>query len=219
MKCSIIVPGHNEEEYIGRFLQKLRNLELPIVCVDDGSSDRTLAIAKNYATYTLSHAINLGKGAAMKTGAEFAFEKLGMDAVIFMDADDQHDPKEIPKFIKALQTSDVVFGVRTMGGETPLLRFLGNKLVSVLLNLLFGSYIPDIPSGYKALTKKGYQIASWKSLGYEVETEIAMRVARSKARFVTVAIESIYHDTDKGMTLLDAVRICLSLLEWRLELW
>ncbi len=100
----------------------------------------------------------------------------------------------------------------------PLTRFLGNKMVSVLLNFLFGGYIADIPSGYKGMTKKAFKLVKWTSSGYEVETEIAVRIAKSKIRHTQIEIKSIYHDTDKGMTLLDGIHIATSLLQWRLGL-
>ncbi|MEP7167015.1 MAG: glycosyltransferase family 2 protein [Candidatus Woesebacteria bacterium] len=218
MNITVVIPGLNEKQYLARVLKKVRKFSPHIVYVDDGSSDGSPEIARKFTPHILSHEVNLGKGASMRTGAEYAFSKLKVDAVIFMDADDQHDPKEIPKFKEKLLEADVVFGVRSMGASMPLIRFLGNKGASVLLNMLYGGYIPDIPSGYKALTNRGYESVKWKSTGYEVETEIAMRVAKEKVPFTTVEIESIYHDTDKGMTALDALHICRCLVEWRIGL-
>ncbi len=212
----VIVPGFNEETYIDTVLLKIGKETSNIIYVDDGSSDQSVFIAKKRAKHVLAHQTNLGKGAALKTGCEFAFETLQAKAVIFMDADDQHDPKEIPKFIFELTRYDMVFGVRKLDAAMPVLKFLQNKGASILLNLLYGGYIPDIPSGYKAMTKKGYQKVRWKSPGYEVETEIAMRVAKEKVSFTTIDIETIYHDSDKGMTMLDALHICSCLIQWRL---
>lgn len=218
MRTFVVIPGHNEERYIETVLQKVKAFHLDIIFVDDGSTDQTHRLSERHSVHVLRHETNLGKGAAMRTGAEYAFSKLAADAVIFMDADDQHDPKEIQSFLKALEKFDVVFGVRKMNADMPLMRFLGNKAASVLLNLLYGGYIPDIPSGYKAMTKKGYEKVRWNSTGYEVETEIAMRVAKARVPYTVVEIESIYHDIDKGMNALDALHICLCLVEWRLGL-
>lgn len=218
MNVFIIIPGHNEQEYVSTVLKKVKAIHPQIIFVDDGSSDQTATLAREHTKHVLVHETNLGKGAALKTGCEYAFSALEADAVIFMDADDQHDPKEIPKFIAQLKDFDVVFGVRKMGANMPLSRFLGNKFASVLLNLLYGGYIPDIPSGYKALTRKGYKTVKWKSSGYEVETEIAMRVTKEHVPYAVIEIEAIYHDTDKGMTLIDGIHICRCLLEWKVGL-
>jgi glycosyltransferase involved in cell wall biosynthesis len=213
-----LVPAHNEATYLPKVLKKLQKITENIIIIDDGSNDQTSQVAKRFTSHVLMHETNLGKGAALKTGCEYAFYKLKAHAVIFLDADDQHDPKEIPLFIKALKEKDVIFGVRSMGVNMPLLRYLWNKMISVMVNILFGMYIPDIPSGYKAMTKKGYKQVNWNSRGYEVEAEIAVHAALHSVRFGTVPIETIYHDEDKGMTFLDGLRIAFSLVRWRFNL-
>lgn len=218
MNVAVIIPGFNEEKYIGSVVRKTKKIHDLVVYVDDGSSDASAKRAEENGALVISHEVNLGKGAAMKTGADYAFENLNADAVIFMDADDQHDPREITKFVQALHKSGAVFGVRNQGASMPLLRYMGNKLASVSLNLLFGGYVDDIPSGYKAFSRDAYSKIRWKSMGYEVETEIAVRVLGKKISHTSVDIDAIYHDTDKGMTLLDAIHICTCILQWRLGL-
>lgn len=216
----VIIPGLNEEKYLASVLKKVLQFTPNVVFVDDGSSDKTSTIAHKYLEHVLIHQINLGKGAALKTGCEYAFKQLQAGAVIFMDSDDQHDPKEIQRFVKAFaEGNEVVFGVRKFSSASmPILRFLGNKSISVLINVLYGSYVPDIPSGYKGLTKKAYQAVRWTSLGYEVETEIAAKVAKAKIPYKVLEIETIYHDTEKGMNGIEALKILLSLLQWRIGL-
>jgi glycosyltransferase involved in cell wall biosynthesis len=219
MNIFVIIPGFNEQTYLGKVLDKVTKLVgKKVIYVDDGSTDSSAKVASKYTSHVLVHETNLGKGAALLTGCEYAFHSLKADAVIFMDSDDQHDAEHLPEFIALLNKYDVVFGVRNLGANMPLLRFLGNKFASVLLNVLYGAYIADIPSGYKALTHKAFKKVKWKSSGYEVETEIAVRVAQHKIPFGIVEIKSIYHDTDKGMTLIDALHITFSLLQWRIGL-
>jgi len=211
----VIIPGFNEARYLTKVLDKTIKFHRNIIFVDDGSSDNTASIASKKIKQVLVHDVNLGKGAALKTGCDYAFSHLKAKAVILMDSDNQHDPKEIKNFIKTLnQGYDVVLGVRIYTGTMPLVRFLGNKFSSVLINLLFGTYFSDIPSGYKALTKKAYSKINWSSQGYEVETEIAVKIARNKLKFKEIPISTIYHDHDKGFTLLDALRILLKLPQW-----
>lgn len=211
----VVIPTYNEEKYIKDVLKNTLSHHKQIVVVDDGSTDSSLKIIKKLAPHTLSHEINLGKGAAMKTGAEYAFKVLKAEAVIFMDSDGQHDPQEIRVFIKELENGySAVLGVRAFKADMPLVRFLGNKFSSVLINLLFGRYYQDIPSGYKALSKSAYNKIKWTSQGYEVETEIAVRLAKKKIKFKEIPIKTIYHDTDKGFTILDAFRILIKLPQW-----
>lgn len=212
------MPGYNEEKYLGRVLKKLKAVTNNIVFIDDGSTDKTAEIAQKNITHVLVHKVNLGKGAAMKTGCEYAFDQLSAKAVIFMDSDDQHDPQQLKLFFSELKKgSQVIFGVRKFSAERmPLSRFLGNKLFSALVTVLFHQYIPDIPSGFKALTKKAYHLVKWSSQGYEVEMEIAVKVAKSNIPFSTVEIETIYHDIEKGMNILDGLGVVMRLFQWRL---
>lgn len=215
MKIYIVVPAYNESRYIGRFLAKLTSVTKNIVVIDDGSSDDTTKVAKKSGVKVLTHMTNLGKGSALKTGCEYVFTKLGADAVIIMDGDDQHDVTDINKFVLTLnQGSQIVLGVRTLDSRMPLTRLLGNRFTSVLINILFGVYISDVPSGFKAMTKKAYHQLSWYSSGYEVETEIAVRLAKQKINFVEIPIKTIYHDKEYGFNLIDAARIIIKIPYW-----
>lgn len=215
MKIIIIVPAYNESRYIGKFLDELLLVTKQIVVVDDGSTDKTLAIAKSKGVICLTHLVNLGKGAALKTGCDYAFKKLGAEGVIIMDGDDQHAVEDIKYFEKELnQGAAVVHGVRKMDAKMPLMRILGNKSISILINLLFGRYIADIPSGFKGFTKTAYSQIKWYSPGYEVETEIAVRIAKNKLKYVEVPISTLYHDKDYGFNLLDAWRILIKIPFW-----
>lgn len=215
MKNWIIIPVYNESKYIKRVITNVLKYTKNIIVVDDGSSDSTAIKASKILPDVLIHDVNLGKGAAMKTGAEYAFSHKKADSVIFLDGDDQHDPHEIKRFLSELKKgSQVVFGVRHFRANMPLVRFLGNKFASVIINIILGSYFPDIPSGYKAMTKKAFKKIDWTSAGYEVETEIAVKVARHKITYSEIPIPTIYHDTDKGFTILDALRILVKLPQW-----
>lgn len=214
----VIIPGMNEEKYVATVLKKVRLQTNNIIFVDDGSKDKTASIAKKYTDHVLSHSVNLGKGAALKTGCEYAFKTLKADAVVFMDSDDQHDPTELPLFFKELQNNSVVFGVRAFDDKMPLIRIMGNRIASVLIYFLFGSYIPDIPSGFKAMTANAYKQLAWNSSDYAVEMEIAAKTAKYKKRFAVVQIKTIYHDLERGMTILDTLRMITKILSWRISL-
>lgn len=215
----IVIPGYNEEKYIVEVIRKVKEFTPNIIFVDDGSSDNTVELAKKEIEHVLVHKVNLGKGSALKTGCEYAFDVLNADAVVVMDADDQHDPAELPEFIKALADgAEVVLGVRAVDSSMPQVRRLGNKFLSGLVKLLFGVYIPDILSGYKAFTKKSYKFLSWTSQQYGVEAELAIRIAKFKVPFKKVKIKTIYHDFDRGMTMLDSLEIIVQIISWRLFL-
>src|SRR3989338_10186296 len=111
MGCFVIIPAYNEQELIGKVIKGAKEYSNNIIVVDDGSKDNTYENAKSSRVIVLKHTVNLGKGAALKTGCEYAFQN-GADKVIVMDADTQHDPKEIPKFLEAMENNDLVLGIR-----------------------------------------------------------------------------------------------------------
>lgn len=217
-KIAIVLPAFNEEKRIKEVLLSLRKFNLLIIVVDDGSTDNTYLVSKRHCKAVLRHRINLGKGAALKTGTEAAF-LLGATAVVIMDSDGQHKTTDIPKFIDALSSgkTDVVFGSRNMGMGVPFVRFTGNKAASVLISLLFGIYVSDLICGFRAFTKKAYQKIAWQSLGYGVETEMVIKTGQANLRHLEVPVETVYHDKFKGVTILDALGILFSVFKWRLS--
>ena len=217
MKILIVVPAFNEEKRIGAILSDLKKARQKIIVVDDGSKDRTAQIAKRYTPYVFRHRVNLGKGAALKTGAEFAF-KNEADAVVFMDSDGQHKVKDLPEFIKALEDGyEVVFGSRNLNFGVPLVRYMGNKMASLFVSLLFGIYASDLLCGYRAITKKAFKKMNWESTGYSIETEMVVRTKQLGLKHCEVPVETVYYDKVKGVTILDAFGIFFQVLKWRIE--
>lgn len=214
MKIVVVVPAFNESRYIGRFLDSLLTITKNVVVVNDGSRDKTQEIVESRRVKCLTHMVNLGKGSALKTGCDYAFVH-GADAVIIMDGDGQHSTSDLVQFTRALKSgSEIVLGVRSMDAKMPLARMLGNKGLSIIINLFFHQYITDIPSGYKAFTKRAYRQLLWHSSGYEVEAELAVRIAKSKLPYVEVPISTVYHDKDYGFNLLDAWGILIKIPYW-----
>lgn len=213
----IIVPAYNEAAFIADVLRQLNAKKIPYVVIDDGSTDTTYKIAQKHASHVLRHRVNLGKGAALRTGCEYAFSHLRADAVIFMDSDAQHDIDELDSFIREIRAgAPLVLGVRSFDTRMPLIRIVGNRLASVLVYLFFGSYVPDIPSGYKAMTKKTYRKLALTSRDYDIELEIAVKTARYRIPFATVSIETIYHaNMNRGFQILDTIKMLFRLILWR----
>lgn len=215
----IVIPAFNEDRYLAKVLQKIRKQHERVIVVSDGSTDRTSEIAKSEKVHLLEHRINLGKGAAIKTGCDYAFGVLKAKAVILMDADDQHDAAEIQKFTsKILDGSELIFGVRDIYTSMPFFKKLANLGLSHLVSILFGSFVPDIPSGFRGISKNVWKKLDCQATGYEIETEMAVKVAKEKINFDTVCITTIYHDMNKGMTFLDALKLISPIINWRLDI-
>lgn len=216
MKTYVVIPAYNEAKRIGPVLSALSEIKLPVVVVDDGSRDNTFEEASGYGFTVLRHKVNQGKGAALKTGCEAAF-LLGAKAVVMMDADGQHKVEDLPKFLEALETGkyDIIFGSRNLSLGVPLVRYVGNKLASILIAFLYGIYVSDLVCGFRAFTKRSYEKIIWDSSGYGIETEMVVKAGKSRLKGCEVQIETIYYDKFKGVTILDALGILFTVLKWR----
>jgi glycosyltransferase involved in cell wall biosynthesis len=211
----VVVPVYNEEKRLLGFLRKLKKETKQILLVDDGSTDKTTKIIRKEKLRPILHAINLGKGAAMKTGAETAW-KLGVNKVIYLDGDGQHDPKIIPAILEKLDKGyDMVFTARKMSRKIPLIRYLGNKIGTGLINIFFGINRSDPFCGCFGMSKIAYQLIKWNSQNYEVETEIVARLSKRDIRYTEIPISTVYLDKYKGITVLDALKILISIPKFK----
>jgi len=217
-KIFIVIPAYNEAQRIGKVLEGAKSYASRTIIVDDGSRDATYsAIRENFSeVIALRHKINLGKGAALKTGCDAAV-KLGADIIVVMDADGQHNPEDIPRFTEAIQSGnlDIVFGVRHIGREMPLASFLGNKFLTVMINFMFNIFINDTQSGFRAFTKESYEKIRWDASDYAMETEMIVNAGQAELRYGEVDIATIYHDKYKGTTPLDGIVIFFKMLKWK----
>lgn len=215
----VIIPAFNEGDRIESVLREVLRYTPHVVVVDDGSQDSNLQQLKVLfpQIFFIRHSINLGKGAAMKTGCEVALQN-GADILMMMDADGQHEASDIPRFIEKFNDGkiDIVFGARTIGKDMPLLLFLGNKFLSICVNLLFRIFISDTQSGFRAFRASVYKDIEWMSQDYSVETEMIANAAKHHLKYAEVDIQTIYHDKYKGTTPLDGIKIFFQILKWRL---
>ena len=219
MKTFVIVPVYNEEFRVIRLVKKILSIvKNKIIIVDDGSTDNSLemikkAFDKNRRIVILSHIFNLGKGAAMKTGVKMAF-KAGGEAVIFIDSDGQHKPKDLNVFNDKLKSYPLVFGYRDLNDEMPLIRKFGNEISKSIVNKLFHINRKDFLCGFWGFKKEVYKKIKWKSNRYGVETEVATKLGKNKLSFCEVKIDTIYIDKYKGVTIFDAFRILSKIPFW-----
>lgn len=219
MKSTIVVPVYNEGERALKTVKEIiKRHKGQVVVINDGSTDNSLQFLTkefkgNSQVKVLNHIINLGKGAAMKTGAEYAFSK-GAQAVLFLDADGQHNPKYIGKFKRRLLEYPIVFGYRMMNRKMPLIRKYGNIFAANLVRMLFGIKKKDLLSGYLGFRREVYEKIKWSSPRYGIETEMATRVGKNKIPFCEIKIDTIYIDKYKGVTILDALKILVQIPFW-----
>lgn len=150
MKLSIIIPAKNEAASIGDVVGKIRS-EFPraeVIVVDDGSNDRTARLAEEKGARVVSHPQSLGNGAAVKAGARAAQGEI----LVFLDADGQHDPADIPRLLEKLDEGyEMVVGARSASSHANVGRLAANGVYNVIASMITDKRIPDLTSGFRAV--------------------------------------------------------------------
>ena len=147
---SIILPAKNEEGAVGATVSGIRSSfpDAQIIVVNDGSTDQTAELAQTAGAEVVSHPYSKGNGAAIKTGARHATG----DIIVFMDADGQHDPADIPRFLAQMAKGyDMVVGARQAGSQASVGRGLANGFYNRLASWMTGQKIEDLTSGFRAV--------------------------------------------------------------------
>jgi len=211
----LIIPAHNEEERIIQVINESKRHIDNIIVVDDGSLDNTTQKARYCKVKVLEHKVNLGKGAALKTGCDYALSK-GAEKIVVIDADGQHDPKEIPKFLSALKEKDIIFSYRKQNEKMPTVLRFGNWFINNSINKLFDIKVKDSQCGYRAFTTNTYKKIRWDASDYYMETEMIIKSRKNKLNYGQLPIETIYADKYKGTTVFDGIKIVTSMFLWRL---
>lgn len=192
-ELSIIVPVYNERGFIATAIELIKQCGYPvqIVVVDDGSTDGTREILRPLEGITLiEHDRNRGKGAAVRS----ALTSVAGDVIIIQDADLEYDPRDYQKLLKPIidGIADVVYGTRFGGGSAHRVLFfwhmLGNKLLTLLSNMLTNLNLTDVETGYKAFTKDVAKRLVIREDRFGFEPEFTARVAQMGARIFEVGI-------------------------------
>lgn len=194
MKVCIVIPVYNESQNLGSLLVKLKGQKPDVLVVDDGSSDGCSDIAKKYTGTVIRNDAQQGKGYSLKVGFNYALQK-GYDGVLTMDGDGQHEPDDIPKFLKeaARLKSCIVNGNRMESAKNmPFIRLLTNRFMSFMISSVCRQKIPDTQCGYRYISADVLQALVFESNGFEIETEILIKASKKGFTIVSVPIRTIY---------------------------
>lgn len=156
MKVSVVLPAKNEDGAIGQTVERIKQLNLihEIIVVNDGSTDNTKTVAEKAGAIVVMHPYSKGNGAAIKTGARTATG----DVIIFMDADGQHDPNDIPRLIEKIELGyDLVVGARQKGSQASVSRGIANKLYNNLATYMTEHPVEDLTSGFRAVRAEKFR--------------------------------------------------------------
>lgn len=179
LSISVVIPCRNEAENLRKLLPRLKKqvAGAEVLVVDDGSSDDSGDVCAEHGVRVISHPRNLGNGAAIKTGARNARGRV----LVFMDADGQHDPADIPRLLAPIEAGyEMAVGARSARSHASLPRFLANRLYNGLASLMSGFVVQDLTSGFRAVRARHFRKFLYLlPNGFSYPTTITMAFFRS----------------------------------------
>lgn len=218
---TVLIPAYNEEKTISSIIKRvqLQNKlafinHLEIIVIDDGSTDNTALIAKEFLSADLKliqHGSNMGKGAALNSGIKSATG----DIIIIQDADLEYDPSDYKKILSIFTktNADVVYGSRFLGGDNYVrlhffYHYLANKLLTFFCNIFTNLNMSDMETGYKAFKTKIIKSINLKEKSFGIEPEITMKLAKRNLIFFETGISynGRSYEEGKKIRFIDAVK-------------
>ncbi|GAB4173802.1 MAG: glycosyltransferase family 2 protein [Wenzhouxiangellaceae bacterium] len=190
MSLSIIIPARDEGATIASVVEAVRrgHPDAEIIVVDDGSADQTAELARQAGAKVISHPVSLGNGAAVKAGARRA----SGDILVFLDADGQHDPADIPRLLEKLDEGHAMaVGARSAGSHANAARLAANGIYNVIASWVTGHRIPDLTSGFRAVRADLFRRFLYLlPNGFSYPTTITMALLRAGYPVAFVPIEA-----------------------------
>jgi len=220
---SVLIPAYNEEHTLGQVIDAVLKVpeDLEIVLVDDGSSDGTWQVMQSRAdgerVRAFRHAVNGGKGAAIRTGLTHARGHI----VLIQDADLEYSPDDYGALLEPLKSdrATVVYGSRAFASHAAFSFWyvMGNRLVTLITNVLYNCYLSDMETGYKVMPVEVAKSLGLQARGFELEPEITAKLLRQGHRIYEVPISYSARSREEGkkLTAMDGVRAVMTLLRFR----
>lgn len=222
-KVWVVMAAYNEASVIAGVVGGLRAAGYPVVVVDDGSKDGTPARAAEAGATLVQHPINLGQGAGLQTGIEYALMR-GAEAIVTFDADGQHRVADIPRLLEALEASnaDFALGSRFLGAtpvNMPGSRRLLLRAATLFTRITTGLKVSDAHNGFRAMTRRGAQAIQMRQNRMAHASEILHQIAASGLRYVEAPVTIEYSDYSlaKGQKMSDSFGIMIDLFARRLH--
>jgi len=194
VRTCVIIPTYNESRAIADLINQITKLGLEVIIIDDGSTDDTVKIATACGAKVLANFKNMGKGASLIKGYNFALQQ-GFDAVISMDGDGQHSPNDLLAFIQQARNSQSALIVGNRMGMTkrmPVLRKLTNFLISKFISLVVKQHIPDTQCGFRLAKKELLARIDLSTSKYETESEVLIKAAHLGFEIESIPVKTIY---------------------------
>mgnify|MGYP001310971809 CR=1 FL=1 len=213
----ILIPAFNEAHRIGPVVSGALAHGYPVVVIDDGSSDDTGALVRSLGAEVIRHEDNHGKGASLVSGFTYAREH-GHPVVVTLDADGQHDPAEISRFVDTYRRTGipVLIGNRMWNdAEMPIVRRWTNRVMSRLLCRIMKTFVPDTQCGFRLYRTDVLSFAPAVSRRFAMESEVLLHLALRGFRMDSVRVSTIYRGSKSRINpLVDTLRFFMMLLQF-----
>jgi len=214
----VVIPLYNEQTVITGVIAELLQSFTHIVCVDDGSTDDSAAVAGTAGARVITHPHNLGQGAALQTGISYAREQTGCGFIVTFDADGQHRVVDAEAMVELARTDDVsiVFGSRFLDDRTKpgLAKKIVLKTAVAVTNLTTGLTLTDAHNGLRVLRIDAARAVNLKQDRMAHASEIVAQLGRSRLTWREFPVEVLYTDYSKakGQSLLNSINILVDLI-------
>ncbi|WP_058233766.1 glycosyltransferase family 2 protein [Devriesea agamarum] len=213
-----VIPLYNEASVIGDVIRQVRTRFPFVVCVDDGSTDGSAQAAREAGAVVVRHPYNMGQGAALKTGIDYALRDPQMRCVVTFDADGQHRLEDAEAMVARVENEDVdvIVGSRFLDGRTKpgLLKRMVLKAAVVYTNMTTGVKLTDAHNGLRALSRHACEVIVIEQNRMAHASEIVAEFGRRKLRVKEQPVHILYTDYSraKGQSLLNSVNILIDLI-------
>ncbi|MDQ6802302.1 MAG: glycosyltransferase family 2 protein [Acidobacteriota bacterium] len=220
-RVMVLIPAFNAAKTVGDVVRPTKAILRDVVVVNDGSRDDTAPVARAAGAEVVDHPQNRGKGAALKTGFAHALEN-GYDVVVTLDADGQHLPREIPKFLKAREVTkaDLIIGGRShLFGEMLPRRRLANRFSAWSIAIASKTAVTDSQSGFRLYSANLLRNVHLRTDGFDLESEVIVRAGVGGFKVLTIPIDLGFVDgisTSHYKPLKDTLRIAWTVFRARL---
>jgi glycosyltransferase involved in cell wall biosynthesis len=216
--CALIA-AFNEEAHVAEVVKGTAPYASPVVVVDDGSTDKTAVRARDAGATVIRHEENRGKGRAIRTGLEYVLTQ-ACTHVLFLDADLQHDPAEIPRLIACAEQTrgDFVIGEREFRRDAmPAARFHANVIGSAILSRFIGANVTDSQSGFRLIRADFLRRVRLTGTGYEIETEMLIKLVQAGAAVERITVRRLQYEGahSKIRPFWDTLRTCFLAVQYR----
>ncbi|MCJ7665968.1 MAG: glycosyltransferase family 2 protein [Actinobacteria bacterium] len=230
IRIALLIPAYNEERHIKGVIESSSKYGMDIIIIDDGSIDSTASVVESLVPVydpllkLISHTQNLGKGQALITGFDY-IKNNGYTGVITLDADGQHDTREIIDFLGVIGRTDPDLVIGNRLGNTagmPFIRLATNIFTSWIISKIAGKKISDVQSGYRYLKTDALKKIKLKTKNFDTEPEIILRAGWLGMDILNVPIKTIYHDdfishVNPVKDTIKFFKLVLNSLKWRRE--